>query len=812
MKKLKHKKIHLAIVSILFSIPSMSSVAAGGFCGNSNEQVWNNNDPILTGELKSGQCYEVGAYEGSGDNNDSWAASAENLTLLDGSKLSVMGYINNSQVQSGAQLWITKTGLIYGDPYQPNIPALGSGIDVQSGGLVYVVSSGTLRDSFINGGRVNVTTNFSDKAKESGAGISINNEVNANGVLMVYSKGRSNNTIINSGGLETLMMDGASDGTLINAGGSQYVLDDSKAVNTIINGGTQTLYLGTEGKTPGIAEHTVIQNGGLQVVQNGAQAFDTTLWDSGRQNIRAGSTTTNTTLNDSSITLLQAGAQALGDTVVNNQAQLQLVTGSLNKSTEDPGAYAERVLLQDAESSLKIRASKDSGSAFVNELDGRGQVIFDPGTENQHSHLVIGTLSGNQTFWMNTSIAERKNDSLTITQSSGEHALRIRDSGAEITQPTENDLDLVNDLSGNGVFTLAAVDGTNINAVDGGTYMYTLQQREEGQNKVWYLSSELQPVDPIQPDIVAPSERTTPSTDAVLSMASANQFIFDSELQSLRHRKGDLNGSKGQNAGAWGRYLTHNSNIHSADGVAYKMQQNGLEIGGDKVFSLTSGSLIAGAFTSYTDNNIKLARGGNGKIGSYSLGAYLTYFDNAGYYLDGVIKVNRFNNTLNARMTSGETARGSYHQNAIGGALEAGYHYNLIHSWFAEPYLRMSYFIAESKGIALSNGMVADINKSRSAKAEVGSALGTRFSLQNGLEIKPYIRIALEQEFIKSNTVTINQRNDFDNDFSGSSSKYGLGTDILVTPNTSIYAEANYRKGQYIESPIIGNVGFRINF
>ncbi|HCD1254268.1 TPA: autotransporter outer membrane beta-barrel domain-containing protein [Citrobacter amalonaticus] len=816
MKIFKYNLCNLAIASALLSTSLTSSAKL--FCDNGNGQVWNKFDPVLSGELKNNECYEIGAYVDPDSADKSWTAKAENLTMLSGSKLSVMGYIFDSQVQNGAQLWIGKKGLIYSDPFQPGIPATGSGVDVQSGGLVYVINDGTLRDSFINGGRVNITSAAPDYIP----GGSINNQVNAGGVLMVYSGGHSAQTTINDGGLEVLQMNGTSENTLINAGGMQYVTDDSSAVNTTVAGGIQYIFLSTTGSNPGVAENTVIKNSGSQIVQDGAQVFSTTLWDNGLQNIRAGSMTTNTTLHDSAISLIQKGAMAAGETIVNDRAQLQVVTGALdNTAAATKGAYIENVQLTTADSMLKIRAGEEMGSAFVDELRGQGQIRFDAGPDSWHSNLVIGTLSGSHTFWMNTSIAEKKSDFLTITQGSGEHSLKIIDSGAEITQPTENSLDLVADRSGGARFRLVAMDGTNINAVDGGTYMYTLQQRDEENNTIWYLSSQKEekpqpeivpPEEKPQPDPSAPVKKTTPSTDAVLSIASANQFIFDGELQSLRYRKGDLNSHKGKDTGVWGRYLTHNANINGKTGAAYKIQQNGFELGGDMVLPSASGEFIVGLFTSFTDNTLQHARGGNSKINSYGVGAYLTGFTHSGFYLDSVIKINQLQNRLNARMTSGGAVQSHYHQNAIGGTLEAGYHDQLVDGWFAEPYLRSSIYQAEGKDILLSNGMTANINKNRSLKAELGSTIGTHLTWRNGIEINPYFRVAVEREFIKSNKVTINKRNDFNNDFSGTSGKYGLGVDIRLSSQSAVYAEANYQKGQYVESPIMTNVGFRINF
>lgn len=798
MKKFKCKWNYLLFLIVFLSKHSISAT----FCQNGQGQVINNNDPVLTGELKNGQCYEIGAHDSASSAGKSWAAEANELIMLNGSKLSVMGYINNSQVQNGAELWIGKVGLIYSDPYQDGIPALGSGIDIQKGGLVYVINGGTLQNSSVNGGRVNVTSSTT-------SGISINNSINADGVLMVFNGGDSIGTVINSGGLEVLQMNGSSDGTIINSNGSQYVTDDSKATGTIINGGTQTVFLSNTNSTPGVSEDTIIKNGGLQVVQSGAQAINTTLWDNSRQNIRAGSKTTNTSINDDSITIIQRGAQALGETIVNNRGQLQLVTGVSDSTDNNFGAYAEKIKLNSNESTLQIRASENNTTAFVHELDGNGIISFDPGTDGFHSNLVIDILSGKNTFLINTSIAEKKSDFLTINQGRGEHLIKIQDSGVEITPPSEDSLDVVKDYSGNALFELASISGENINSVDGGTYMYNLNKREENDEKIWYLSLDKKINNEQESTEI---KRTTPSTDAVLSMASANQFIFDNELQSLRYRKGDVNSNEKQNSGIWGRYLTNHSDITGSNGVSYEIQQYGTEIGGGKSFTLESGNLLAGIFVSFSDNNVKHARGGKSNIKSYGFGGYVTYFDDEGYYLDSVVKVNRFNNMLRARMTSGSLTENDSHQNSFGGAVEAGYHYKFLDNWFVEPYLRTAYFQSEGNKIVLSNGMGADINKNRSLKTEVGSSLGINIPLNNSYKIKPYIHFAVEKEFIKSNKVKINNRDYFYNDFSGINGKYGLGTEIELSSKGSVYSEFNYRNGEHIESPITANIGFSISF
>lgn len=533
--------------------------------------------------------------------------------------------------------------------------------------------------------------------------------------------------------------------------------------------------------------------------------------DTSYQNIYAGGESQDTTLFDSAYSWVRAGGKLTGLTQVNNAASVYLDTD------ETHGAYAQNVVLNGENTHLVVRYNAaNNASATVDELIlNGGEVAFQSGTGSHYTSLNIGTLSGTGSFLFNTSIAEGKGNFVTIANATGSHKVMVNDSGAEITAPGQTTLDLIHDLSGQAQFSLASLSGANITEIDGGTYTYGLKKWDNSARaggNLWYLGSTLDtglaPLEPT-PEI---EMKTTPSTDAVLSMASANQFIFDGELQNLRLRKGDLNNSKGENASVWGRYLTNNTRVNAAHDAAYRLQQDGFEIGADKVFGLSSGQLVLGGLTSYSNNSVKHARGGNSKIDSYSLGVYGSYFDNSGYYLDAVLKANRFNNSLNANMTNGGSVQSDYNQNAAGGSLEAGYHYTLSDNWFIEPYARASYFTAQAKDIALNNGMKANIDNNRSATGELGTHIGTKFDLKNGAIIRPYAKIAIEREFMTSNSVIINQVNDFNNDFSGNTAKYGLGVDVNLTKKTTIYAQANYRKGQYVESPIMANVGFRVNF
>ncbi|MEG0533611.1 MAG: autotransporter outer membrane beta-barrel domain-containing protein, partial [Citrobacter sp.] len=144
-------------------------------------------------------------------------------------------------------------------------------------------------------------------------------------------------------------------------------------------------------------------------------------------------------------------------------------------------------------------------------------------------------------------------------------------------------------------------------------------------------------------------------------------------------------------------------------------------------------------------------------------------------------------------------------------SIETGFNYPLSDIVWVEPYIRGTYFVTDSQNFTLDNGMQAHTGVTRSARVELGSSLGVNYTIGDK-NIRPYVRAALENEFIKSNNVTVNETDEFNNDFSGIVGKYGIGISANVSDKASVYAEANYRKGHNIESPIVANLGFRINF
>ncbi len=735
---------------------------------------------------------------------------------------------------------------------------------INSGGGQAVNSDGSATSTTINGGRQDVYSN----------GSATSTTINNGGGQAVYSGGSATSTTINSGGWQAVYSGGSATSTTINSGGQLSVFSGSAVDITQNSGGaietdTSSDLSGTNAKgsfsiAGGSANNMLLENGGSLMVLDGHQASDTTVGSYGTLGVVSGSVLRGTT------TLLDKSRLA-GD-VVTNEGNLYFLnnsaatfigtltgTGSLTQAggnTRFSGQLSQDggIILQSGAAmtmdALQAKANVttwsgttltlDNGSILTGSVTGDntgagdmtvkgasvwhpdgdstvGALTLDNGTVDFHPltttrltpvfravSLTAGSLSGNGRFLMNTDIASHTGDILNVTgNASGNFVLDIKNTGREPVS-AGTPLQVVHTGSGDAAFTL------NGGKVDAGTWEYYLSK----ENTDWYLKADASQPGTDNPGANNPEppvRHTTTSADAVLDMATAPVYVFNSELQSLRFRHGDVMQNTRSPGGVWGRYTGSDNRISGGAGAGYSLSQSGMETGGDTVFELSDSRLAVGAFVSYTDNSISHNRGGSSTVGSTGGGLYATWFDNDGYYVDGVIKVNRFSNELRTRMSDGTAVKGDYHQNGFGGSLEAGRTFSLNENTWIQPYIRSTAFRAEAKDISLDNGMKAKAGATKSLQGEAGVNLGMNLEIA-GTVVRPYLTTAVSHEFSDNNRVRINDRYDFTNDISGTTGKYGAGVSAQLTANAGVWAEASYQKGSNIESPVTGSVGFRINF
>ena len=370
------------------------------------------------------------------------------------------------------------------------------------------------------------------------------------------SGGSATSTIINSGGVQFVSSGGSATSTTINNGGVQLVSSGGSATSTTINsGGTLdirsggVLYGTTTLTDKGTLVGDVVTNeGNLYYLNNSAAAFAGTLTGTGTLTQEGGSTRFSGLLSQDGGIVLKSGGAMTMDAL---QAKANVTTQSGTTLTLDNGTILTGNVAGDSTGAGDMAIKGVSvwhldGDSTVGALTlDNGTVDFRPSTTTrltpafQAVSLSLGSLSGSGTFRMNTDIASHTGDMLNVAgNASGNFVLDIKNTGREPVSAGAP-LQVVQTGGGDAEFTLKG------GKVDAGTWEYSLSK----ENTNWYLKTDTPPpvTPPTTPDagnpdagVPSPAHRTTKSADAVLGMATAPAYVFNSELQNLRFRHGDV--------------------------------------------------------------------------------------------------------------------------------------------------------------------------------------------------------------------------------------------------------------------------------
>ncbi|RKS27170.1 outer membrane autotransporter protein [Pseudomonas sp. WPR_5_2] len=426
----------------------------------------------------------------------------------------------------------------------------------------------------------------------------------------------------------------------------------------------------------------------------------------------------------------------------------------------------------------------DNGTVQNLDMNG-GAIQF--GNPGEFFKLNVGTLSGTGgTFFMHTDFRTGQVDTLTVTgTATGNHTVAIDASG---TEPVgAGAIPVVHIGGGDATFSLAG------GAVDLGAFSYDLIQ--QGSND-WYLNTA--------------SRVISPGTQSVIALFNAAPTAWYGELSTLRTRMGEVRMDHGK-AGGWIRAYGNKFDVEASSGVAYQQVQQGLSFGADAPLPMGDGQWLVGLLGGYSKSDLDLSSGTSGTIDSYYLAAYTTWLhEQSGYYFDGVLKFNRFQNESDVHLSDGKKTKGNYDSHGVGTSLEFGRHIKLADDYFVEPFTQLSGVIIQGKNYDLDNGLSAEGSRTRSLLAKAGATAGRNFQWDDKV-VQPYVRAAYVHEFANNNEVKVND-NTFNNDLSGSRGELGLGVAASLSDKVSIHADFDYSNGDKIEQPWGANFGVRYSW
>lgn len=593
-------------------------------------------------------------------------------------------------------------------------------------------------------------------------GIANNMLLENGGSLRVEENDFAYNTTVDSGGLLEVMDGGTATGVDKKAGGKlivstnalevsgtnskgQFSIKDGVSKNYELDDGSGLIVMGdTQAIDTILDEHATMQSLGKDT---GTKVQANAVYDLGRSD-QNGSITYSSKAISENMVINNGRANVWAGTMVNvsvrgNDGILEVMKPQINYA---PAMLVGKVVVSEG-ASFRTHGAVDTSKADVSLENSVWTIIADITTTNQNTllnlanlamsdanvimmdepvtrssvtasaenfiTLTTNTLSGNGNFYMRTDMANHQSDQLNVTgQATGDFKIFVTDTGAS---PAAGDsLTLVTTGGGDAAFTLGNAGGV----VDIGTYEYTLL---DNGNHSWSLAEN--------------RAQITPSTTDVLNMAAAQPLVFDAELDTVRERLGSVKGVNYDTA-MWSSAINTRNNVTTDAGAGFEQTLTGLTLGIDSRFSREETSTIRGLFFGYSHSDIGFDRGCKGNVDSYTLGAYAGWEHQNGAYVDGVVKVDRFANTIHCKMSNGATAFGDYNSNGAGAHVESGFRW-VDGLWSVRPYLAFTGFTTDGQDYTLSNGMRADVGNTRILRAEAGTAVSYHMDLQNGTTLEP---------------------------------------------------------------------------
>ncbi|TFH79210.1 MULTISPECIES: autotransporter outer membrane beta-barrel domain-containing protein [Pseudomonas] len=700
---------------------------------------------------------------------------------------------------SGALLVLSAAPMVVQAASCDGLPCLTSpqsNLLVDNGSTVLAGTGATLTDSIVSLGTLQLldeSVASSTTIKDSGwlearDSAKLTDTLMENGTLVLIGSATALTTRVNDGFFEVTQNAAVSDTRL--DGGQMYVYGDALAKNTLVANSLMTVYQN------GHAQQTTVNAGGELAVNDTASVDDTRINQGGTMTSVAGTTVSNTTVNQGGVMVLGAAATA-SDTTLNDGALLRL--------------------------------KGDAALNGANRLDGRVE-FADPAISGAfHTLTINGPLTGNGTFAMNTDLASLRGDLLKVQGTISDlHTLVVADSG-NAPSGAQQALKLVEGNGGNGDFQLFG--GT----VDAGAYRYSLQK----QGNDWYLGKpaistpdesiqepQVPPVDgqpetAVQPVVIQPPATPQPQpqpqsqilskgANAAVANQAATAALLDAQNGSTRQHFSDLRSGKDQ-GGIWARGYGTEQKLDTRTSRAFQQQANGMEIGADTALPTASGTLYVGALFGQGQGRQDFGERSKGTIDSTTLGAYASYQDQSGLYVDGALKYSRLNNEIKITSNLGDPVKAHYDNHAVSAEAQIGKVIDLGRDWFVEPQVSVQVTRISGGRYTASNGLDVQQDAMTSVQSRVGAQFGRELQLDKGLRIKPYVKAAWVTEHAGDSEVKVNGAR-LDSRLPGSRAELGGGLMLTAAQNHHVYVEGQYAKGSDIEQPWAVNVGYRYNW
>ena len=261
--------------------------------------------------------------------------------------------------------------------------------DEHISGMVYVMSNGSVKNSFIDSGgmvhvlsggraeKISVSENGSVYISSGGILVSAaadagviyvenggyaGNVILNSGTLFINDGGSAVSAVVNSGGVVNISSGGFADKTNIRAKGSMYISLCGVANSTTVNSGG-CMYI----NSGGVTKNTTVNSWGQMRIESGGVANSTTVNSNSFMHIRSGGVANSTSVNYQGYMYIWSGGVA-NSTTVNSCGSVYISSGGVHKGSLQIQSGALVYAYDGAKIDFTVAGRKESDDFLINDL------------------------------------------------------------------------------------------------------------------------------------------------------------------------------------------------------------------------------------------------------------------------------------------------------------------------------------------------------------------------------------------------------------------------------------------------------------
>lgn len=464
------------------------------------------------------------------------------------------------------------------------------------------------------------------------------------------------------------------------------------------------------------------------------------------------------------------------------------------------------------DSSLTSLSLNDHAIVYLSK---NKSIYDDPTLPTTFNKLIVDTLNGNGSLWMNADLANADKNIVNIDESTlfkdflhitsqlnGNYIVSIPNQANYNEDASNIVLIRSDDINSTGDFTMAE-------GVEFGGYIYNLKkisqsatqcQNSQGCN-YWALAS---------------TKKPTTTVRATVNSINAGYLLTYAETQTNLQRLGQLRNTKKYQGDIWFHSFSGGMNAFDASPMLEQthLTYRGFQLGTDKQYHQLNKVNYAGILMGLSTANLSY-RVGDGSLRNWHVGIYDTLlFDNR-FYIDFLAKYTWMTHHYQIKDSLGKNIIGKAHTQGMVSAISAGERIFLydylpnVEGFYIEPQAQFSVAYNGSSSYRASNGLQISVDDYVSTLGKLSTTLGYHKD-NSSTPVNGYITLAYLNEMSAKTDFNFNNRR-HNQKFTGTWYTLAIGMNTEISNQHALYIDMERSEGNRFNDHKV-NFGYRFSF